>query len=66
MYLFTYTGLPTRFSCSMIFVSFNSNTTGATSGVGTVYPISPFFSAGFMWLNLNFYLFYRPLFVISS
>jgi hypothetical protein len=35
LYLFT---CPTRFLYQMMFVTFNSNTTGVTCGAGTAYP----------------------------
>ena len=40
----------TRFPYQMMFVSFNSNTPGATSGTGTTYPSgAPELTPGFIW-----------------
>jgi hypothetical protein len=39
---------PTQFPCQMMFVLFNSNTTGVTSGAGTAIPSgAPEFTLGF-------------------
>ena len=38
LYLFTYSGVPTRFPYQMIFVSSNSHTTGVTCGAGPANP----------------------------
>ena len=40
LYLFTctYIGIQNKFPYQMMFVSFNSNMTGVTSGAGTPYP----------------------------
>jgi hypothetical protein len=51
----------TRFSFQMMFVSFNSNTTGVTSGAGTTYPsgapeFTPIFSGVPVPLSLVFYV----------
>jgi len=41
---------PTRFSCWMILVSFNSNTKGNNSGAGNAYPSgTPEITPGFLW-----------------
>ena len=41
---------PTRFSCQMMFVSYNSNIMGTTSITGTVYPFgTPQCTSGFYW-----------------
>jgi len=41
---------PTRFPHHMMFVSFNNNTTGATSGAGTAYHSgAPGFTPRFLW-----------------
>jgi hypothetical protein len=38
LYVFAYTGVPTRFPCQIMFLSSNSNTTDVTCGAGTANP----------------------------
>ena len=62
---------PTRFSCQMMFVSYNSNIMGTTSIAGTVCILLEHLSAhpGFIGVRVTQSLvfclvFYRPLFVL--
>jgi len=62
---------PTRFPYQMMFVSFNSNTTGATCGAGTVKPFGLEFTLGFSVVRVTRSLlfcvvFCRSLFVLLS
>ena len=54
LFLFIYAyWCATRFPCQVMFVSFNSNTTGVTSGAGTANLYgSPGLTAGFSWVRV--------------